>query len=152
MKILVVEGELDNVVALSVAFQLQWEDATVIPAADGDAGLKAFLDHDPAVVLLDVALPAHGAFDLLKAIRLVSDVPVILLASHGDETDEVRGLELGADDYVVNPFGHLSLLAHVKAVLRRADLPPPVSAQPDFVAGDLAVHFQNREVTLAGQP
>jgi two-component system KDP operon response regulator KdpE len=64
----------------------------------------------------------------------------------------VRGLELGADDYVTKPFGHLALLARIKAVLRRAQMPPPVQALPDFVAADLTINFQSHEVTLAGQP
>ena len=75
-----------------------------------------------------------------------------MLTARGEETDQVRGLELGADDYVVKPFGHLALLARIKAVLRRAELPPPVNAQPDFVAGDLAIHFQSHQVTLRGEP
>ena len=64
----------------------------------------------------------------------------------------MRGLELGADDYVVKPFSHLALLARIKAVLRRAELPPPARALPDFVAGELAVNFQNHQVTLGGEP
>jgi two-component system KDP operon response regulator KdpE len=80
----------------------------------------------------------------------VSDVPVLLLTARGEEHDQVRGLELGADDYVVKPFGHLALLARIKAVLRRAALPPPVNARPDLVAGDLAINFQSHQVTLRG--
>ena len=151
MKILIVDDDQHILDALTVGFQLQWEDATVIGAGDGDGGLRAFYDHDPDVVLLDVAMPGRSGFDVLREIRRVSDVPVIMLTARGEETDQVRGLELGADDYVVKPFGHLALLARIKAVLRRADLPPPVQAQPDFAAGGLAVHFQNHEVTLEGK-
>jgi two-component system KDP operon response regulator KdpE len=66
--------------------------------------------------------------------------------------DQVKGLELGADGYVSKPFSHLALLAHVKAVLRRAQLPPPAAALPDFQAGTLAINFQNHQVTLRGEP
>ena len=64
----------------------------------------------------------------------------------------MRGLELGADDYVVKPFSHLALLARIRAVLRRAELPPPAQAQPDFVAGDLTINFEGQRVTVAGEP
>jgi two-component system KDP operon response regulator KdpE len=64
----------------------------------------------------------------------------------------VRGLELGADDYVVKPFGHLALLARIKAVLRRAEMPPPARALPDFEAGELAINFQAQRVTVGGEP
>jgi two-component system KDP operon response regulator KdpE len=152
MKILIVDDDRHILDALTVGFQLQWQDATVIPASTGEAGLQAFLEHDPDVVLLDVSMPGMSGFDVLRQIRRVSDVPVLMLTARGEETDQVRGLELGADDYVVKPFGHLALLARIRAVLRRAELPPPVEAQPDFVAGDLTVHYQTHEVTLRGQP
>jgi two-component system, OmpR family, response regulator len=64
---------------------------------------------------------------------------------------KVRGLELGADDYIRQPFSHLALMARIKAAVCRAELPPPVQALPDFQAGQLAIHFQNQEVTVGGQ-
>jgi two-component system KDP operon response regulator KdpE len=75
-----------------------------------------------------------------------------MLTARTEDVDQVRGLELGADDYVAKPFSHLALMARIKAVLRRAELPPPVASLPDFTAGELAIHFQNQQVTLAGQP
>ena len=86
-------------------------------------------------MLLDVTMPRMNGFEVLKAIRRVSDVPVIMLTARGEDVDQVRGLELGADDYVAKPFSHLALMARIKAVLRRAELPPPVQALPDFQAG-----------------
>ncbi len=151
MKILVVDDDPHILDAVTVGFQLQWQDAEVVPAADGEAGLRAFYEHDPDVVVLDVALPGKNGFEVLQEIRRVSDVPVIMLTARGEEMDQVRGLELGADDYVVKPFSHLALLARIKAVLRRAELPPPVRALPDFMAGDLAINFQNHQVTLKGE-
>src|SRR5919202_935478 len=87
----------------------------------------------------------------LNSSRQVSDVPVIMLTARGDDVDQVRGLELGADDYVSKPFSHLALMARIKAAIRRAELPPPVQALPDFQAGDLAIHFQNQQVTVGGE-
>ena len=151
MKILVVDDDHQMLDALTLGFQLQWQGATVLPASDGERALQAFFEHLPDVVILDVALPGKSGFEVLREIRQVSDVPVIMLTARGQEMDQVRGLELGADDYVVKPFSHLALLARVRAVLRRAEMPPPVRTAPDFVAGDLAINFESRQVTLRGE-
>jgi DNA-binding response OmpR family regulator len=150
MKILVVDDDQPILDALTVGFQLQWQEATVLVARDGEAGLRAFYEHSPDVVVLDVAMPGKSGFEVLQEIRRTSDVPVLMLTARGEELDQVRGLELGADDYVVKPVRHLVLLARIRAVLRRAELPPPLQAVPDFVAGDLAINFQNHLVTLRG--
>lgn len=152
MKILVVDDDPQILDAVTIGFQLQWQDATVIPATDGQTGLQRFYEHDPDVVVLDVTMPNKNGFEVLAEIRRISDVPVIMLTARSEEIDQVRGLEAGADDYVVKPFSHLALLARVKAVLRRAELPPPVRALPDFIAGDLAINFQNHQVTRKGEP
>jgi len=151
MKILIVDDEPRLVEVLTVSFQFQWQDATVLAASDGEEGLELLYEHDPDVVVLDVGLPGMSGLDVLRELRRTSDVPVIILSAAGDETDQVRGLELGADGYLVKPFSSLALMAHIKAVLRRAELAPPTDALPDFVAGDLAVHFQTHQVTLRGQ-
>jgi DNA-binding response OmpR family regulator len=152
MKILVVDDDPVILEALTVGFQLQWQEATVIAAADGEAGRAAFYEHAPNVVVLDIALPGLNGFEVLREIRHVSDVPVIMLTARGEETDQVRGLELGADDYVVKPFSHLALVARIRAVLRRAELPPPLEALPDFTAGELAITFAGQQVTVRGEP
>ena len=151
MKILVVDDDPQILDAVTIGLQLQWRDSTVLAAADGEAGLRRFRDEAPDVVVLDVALPGLDGFAVLQEIRRVSDVPVLMLTARGEELDQVRGLELGADDYVVKPFSHLALLARIRAVLRRAELPPPARALPDFAAGDLAISFAAQRVTLRGQ-
>jgi two-component system KDP operon response regulator KdpE len=152
MKILVVDDDQLILEAVTVGLQLQWQDSTVIAATDGEAGVEAFFEHTPDVVVLDVAMPKKNGFEVLQEIRRVSDVPIIMLTARGEDIDQVRGLELGADDYVVKPFSHLALLARIKAVLRRAEMPPPARALPDFEAGDLSINFDNHQVTRQGQP
>jgi DNA-binding response OmpR family regulator len=152
MKILVVDDDKLILDALTLGFQLQWQDATVLVAGDGEAGLRAFYEHSPDVVVLDVAMPGKSGFEVLQEIRRTSDVPVLMLTARGEEMDQVRGLELGADDYVVKPVRHLVLLARIRAVLRRAELPPPMTSLPDFIAGDLTINFQSHQVTLKGAP
>lgn len=152
MKVLVVDDDERVRDALEIGIGLQWQDAQVISASDGETGLDLFFNQEPDIVLLDVTMPRMNGFEVLKAIRQVSDIPVIMLTGRGDDVDQVRGLELGADDYVSKPFSHLPLMARIKAALRRAEMPPPVNALPDFEAGELAIQFQNHQVTVAGKP
>ena len=152
MKILVVDDDPVIRDALTVGLQFRWQDAAVIGADDGEAGLDAFFEHAPDVVVLDVAMPAKNGFEVLTEIRRVSDTPVIMLTARGEEQDQVRGLMLGADDYVVKPFSQLALAARIQAVLRRAELMPPVGALPDFRAGELAINFDAQRVTVGDEP
>ncbi|MCL4541889.1 MAG: response regulator transcription factor [Chloroflexi bacterium] len=138
--------------AVTVSLELHWQDSQILAARDGEEGLRLFFEEDPDVVLLDVSMPGKNGFDVLKEIRQVSDVPVLMITARGEETAQVRGLELGADDYLVKPFSHLALLARIKAVLRRTEMPPPVRSLPDFAAGKLTISFQNQAVMLNGQP
>jgi two-component system KDP operon response regulator KdpE len=151
MKVLVIDDDPHLRDALEVGIQLQWQDAQVICAENGEAGIECFFSEEPDIVLIDVTMPRMNGYEVLQAIRRVSDVPVIMLTGRTDDVDQVRGLESGADDYVTKPFSHLALMARMRAVLRGAELPPPVQALPDFEAGDLAIHFQNQELTLAGE-
>jgi two-component system KDP operon response regulator KdpE len=75
-----------------------------------------------------------------------------MLTARGDEMSKVKGLEMGADDYLVKPFSHLELFARIKAILRRSELPAPISAAPSFVSGDVTMNFDSRELTVRGQP
>ncbi len=152
MKILIVDDDKNIVEAITIAFQLQWQEIEILTASDGEKGLNMFFDNTPDVVLLDVMMPHKDGFSVLKEIRQVSDVPILMLTARGEELDKVKGLELGADDYLTKPFSHLELFARIRAVLRRAEMPPPVSAMPSFVSGDLSINFENREVMRGDKP
>jgi len=116
MKILLVDDDAHLRDVVLIGFRLLGPESQVIPAADGPTALRAFAEHQPDVILLDVALPGQDGFSVLREIRRDSAVPVIMLTAHGEELDQERGLELGADEYVVKPFSLLALLARVKAV------------------------------------
>ncbi len=151
MKILIVDDDRSIVEAITIGLELQWQDAQVITAGDGEKGLDLFFKQSPDLTLLDVNMPRMSGWEMLKRLRELSDAPVIMLTARGEETDKVKGLELGADDYLTKPFGHLELFARIKAVLRRTDLSQPISASPSFVSGDLTINFQSHEVAVAGK-
>ena len=110
MKILIVDDDHDLLEALGIGLQLQWQGIDVLTATDGEAALTRFFDETPDVVLLDVGLPHLDGFEVLRRIRQVADTPVLMLTARGEELDKVRGLEIGADDYVTKPFSPLELL------------------------------------------
>jgi two-component system KDP operon response regulator KdpE len=150
MKILVVDDEPDVVESVRLGFTLQWRDVDLLEAGEGQRALDIVEQDHPDIVLLDVGLPGIDGYEVLRQIRAFSDVPVVMLTARDDAMDKVKGLELGADDYVTKPFNHLELMARVKAVLRRLEMPPPTSRAPSFQAGDLEVDFARREVRLRG--
>jgi DNA-binding response OmpR family regulator len=152
MKILVIDDDKNIVEAIQIGFLLQWQEVEVLSAPDGEKGLAMFYEHNPDLILLDIMMPVKNGYTVLKEIRQTNDVPIIMLSARGDELDKVKGLELGADDYLTKPFSHLELFARIKAVLRRVLMPPPANVAPSFVSGNLAINFDSREVTKNGQP
>jgi DNA-binding response OmpR family regulator len=151
MKILIVDDDRGIVEAVTIGLELQWGDVQVLSAPDGEQGLDVFGREAPDLTLLDINMPRMNGWEMLRQLREFSDAPVILLTARGEELDKVKGLELGADDYLTKPFGHLELFARIKAVLRRIEGTTPASALPSFVSGELAINFDSREVTLGGQ-
>ncbi len=151
MKVLVVDDAAEVIEAVTISFTLQWRETEVIGADNGEAALDLVEQEHPDVVLLDIAMPGMNGFEVLREIRAFSDVPVIMLTAKDDVLDKVKGLELGADDYVTKPFDHLELLARVKALLRRLDMPQPTSRAPSFHSGDLTIDFAAQEVRLRGE-
>lgn len=151
MKILIVDDDRSIVEAVTIGLELQWSDIQVLSASDGEQGLDAFGREAPDLTLLDINMPRMNGWEMLRRLREFSDAPVILLTARGEELDKVKGLELGADDYLTKPFSHLELFARIKAVMRRSEGMAPVSARPSFVSGILAINFDSREVTLNGQ-
>jgi two-component system response regulator RegX3 len=142
-RILVVEDEQS--IAEPLAAALQREGFAPVVAATVADGLEGFRSHRPALVLVDLMLPDGDGRDLLRQIRAESRTPVVMLTARGQETDKVVGLELGADDYVVKPFGSAELLARIRAVLRRSAAPGG-DAPALLQVGDLAMNLHTHSV------
>jgi two-component system KDP operon response regulator KdpE len=151
MRVLIVDDEPDVIKVISMSFRMQQPAWEIISAEDGSEALNLLEQEHPDVVLLDIGLPDMSGLDVLKSMRVFSDVPVIMLTVRDDELSKVQGLELGADDYVIKPFSHLELLARVRAVLRRAQSLPLAQEHP-FTSGDIHVDFVRRELSVRGQP
>jgi two-component system KDP operon response regulator KdpE len=134
MKVLIIEDDPQIVEAIALAFQIRWPDAGVVTTPMGEKGIDMVETQKPDVVVLDVGLPDISGFEVLKRIRLFSSVPILILTVMADETDKVKGLEWGADDYVTKPFKQLELLARIKALMRRVT---PRNEDQPIVCGSL---------------
>jgi DNA-binding response OmpR family regulator len=143
MRVLIVEDE--GPIAEPLAEGLRREGFEVEWAATGGAALEA---GEPDVVLLDLRLPDMDGLDVCRTIRARSDVPIIIVTARGDEPDRVVGLELGADDYVVKPFGLRELIARIRAVTRRGRT---AAADGSVQVGELEVDSRARRVRLGGR-
>ncbi len=148
-KILVIDDEPDLTRAVKLTITVQEPAWSVLEAHDGAAGLELVERESPDLVLLDLAMPGMHGFDVLRQLRLFSNVPVIILSVKDEELDIVRGLELGADDYIVKPFGYLELPARIRSLLRRAE-GSAGPLEPAFRCGDLQIDFNRRRV-MVGQ-
>jgi DNA-binding response OmpR family regulator len=126
---------------------LRTEGYEVVTAQDGLQALEVFSSNPIDLVLLDVMMPRLDGFATCQRIREFSNVPIVILTAKGDEQDRVRGLDLGADDYLVKPFSATELLARVRAVLRRVQVPTETTGQARFFTHEgLKIDFARAEV------
>jgi two-component system, OmpR family, alkaline phosphatase synthesis response regulator PhoP len=123
---------------------------TVAVAADGASGLEIARQKRPDLVVLDLGLPRLDGLEVARALRRESDVPIIMLTARVDETDRLRGFEVGADDYITKPFSPRELVARVSSVLRRARYDPERTSR--FEVGDLTIDAARMRVERAGKP
>jgi len=142
-KILVIDDEEPTVQL--IAMLLERRGFEVIKAYRAEEGLRKAYRHQPDLVLLDIMMPDMDGWDVCKRLREMSDVPIIFLTARGDVKDVVKGLEMGADDYVVKPYDNDELVARVRAHLRRSPR-PNMSEELMFNNGDFRINFMNREV------
>jgi DNA-binding response OmpR family regulator len=145
VKILVVDDDLE--LAGLIGYALRQAGYLVVDAADGSAALVAFAREAPSLVILDVNLPRLSGLEVCRQIRAEgSSVPIMMLTVRNAEEDQVQALDLGADDYLTKPFSPRTLLARVRALLRRGGVEKPAP----LAAGDLTLDLEMGAVTVAG--
>ncbi len=148
--ILLVEDE--STLAMAVRMALQREGYRVHWAADGRGALAIVRAQDVDLVLLDIMLPGVSGLEICRAIRQVSTLPIIMITAKDSEADKVRGLELGADDYLAKPFGMRELVARVRALLRRAGPAAASATERPIAVGPLQILPRQRQVLRRGEP
>lgn len=146
-KIMIVDDDANIAELISLYVEKEGYETKI--ASDGEEAIRMFSDFAPNLVLLDIMLPEIDGYDVCKAIRKVSSIPIIMLTAKGETFDKVLGLELGADDYIVKPFEPKELVARVKAVLRRVD--PKDDNSKKVVVPNLTISLSNYTVVYRGE-
>ena len=146
-RILVVDDELSIIKFLRANLEAKGYD--VFTAMDGAEALQNFEMELADLVILDIMMPKMDGFEVCRRLREWSQVPIIMLSARGDDSDKVKCLDLGADDYVTKPFSARELIARVRAVLRRTEASATMPTMSSFTCGDLKIDFVQRLVTVA---
>ena len=153
MKVLLIEDSTEIIDIMSVTLKLRWPEVTLVSSFLGKEGIELVKKELPDIIVLDLGLPDIDGFQVLRSIREFSDVPVVILTVRGEEMDKIRGLELGADDYVIKPFSPGELLARLRALLRRSQMPKTSAGVDDklstlSIKGKLRIDFASQEVSV----
>jgi DNA-binding response OmpR family regulator len=149
-RILVIDDNPDLLWVVEHAFSRA--GGQVYTAANGLEGVRQFVAHRPHLVILDLMMPHMDGWEVCRRIRLLSDVPIIILTVLEREDNIIRGLDCGADDYVTKPFSLDVLLARARATMRRAELVPTIDTPLVYSDGYLTIDLDKRQVLVRGQP
>ena len=133
-----------------IAMNLELEGFRVVRAANGSEALEKASREHPDLVLLDIMMPEMDGFETLQGLRETSSVPVIFLTAKSEEVDRIKGLDLGADDYITKPFSPRELVSRIRAVLRRTE-PAAMTSSEIVVDNELRINFDQRKVIVRGQ-
>ncbi len=149
VRILVAEDEPRYIWAIQT--NLEARGYEVLTAPDGQKAVELASNELPNLILLDIKMPGLNGYEACQQIRRFSTVPIIMITAMAEEGDKVRGLDLGADDYITKPFSVPELLARVRAALRRGEIADSTPSEASFEAGDLRVVFDQRRVFVRNQ-
>jgi len=144
MKVLIADDDRD--LLSLIAFTLTQASYLVVKAGDGPAAIRSFGEESPDIAVLDINMPGASGFQVCEAIRAKSRIPIMMLTVRGEEEDLIRALELGADDYLTKPFSPRTLLARIKALLRRAG----IESSSPVAAGRIALDVLEHTVRISG--
>jgi DNA-binding response OmpR family regulator len=150
LKVLVAEDARDIAEAITFTLRMVWPDSQVSVACDGVEALESFHKEPVDLVVLDVAMPPPDGLEVCRRIRKTSSVPILMLTARDATFDKVRGLEAGADDYLVKPFDHMELVARLRALIRRVS-GGVVTSDRAVTVGDLCLNLSTHEVRLRGE-
>jgi DNA-binding response OmpR family regulator len=134
-----------------IAMNLELEGFRVVRAANGYEALEKAAKEMPDLVVLDIMMPDIDGFETLEKLREISAIPVIFLSAKGEEVDRIRGLDLGADDYITKPFGPKELVSRIRAVLRRTEPATAAAGSEIAVDDELRINFDQRKVIVRGK-
>ena len=148
MNALIIEDDANVVEAISLCLQLRWPEVNISVTAEGTSGIEMIQSRSFDIMILDINLPDIDGFDVIKRIRSFSNVPIIILTVHESEDDQARGLEMGADDYVVKPFRPRDLSARVNSVLRRSRVSGATARQLSIIRGKMTLDLTTNNVQL----
>lgn len=148
LTVVLIEDDAEIVEAVTLTFKIRWAQSTFLSSPSGEEGISLVEKNNPDLVILDLGLPDTNGFNVLKEIRQFSHVPVIILTARGEEADIVRGLELGADEYIIKPFRQMELLARVKAILRRHETS---NDELPLTVGNMSIGPSVRDLNLNGR-
>ncbi|HMN30159.1 MAG TPA: response regulator transcription factor [Caldilineaceae bacterium] len=149
-KILVVDDDINLLQTMKFTFARA--GATVLTAMDGREGLHRFYEERPDLVILDVRMPDIDGWETCRQIRLLSNAPIIMLTTLHHDEEIIRGLDIGADDFVTKPFSRDVLLARARALLRRSEAPAEGGQEAIYNDGYLTINLARRRVQVAGEP
>ena len=141
MKTLIIEDDANVAEAVTLCLQLRWPEVDISVAVEGAEGIGMSKLGPFDITILDINLPDIDGFEVLKKVRSFSNAPVLILTVRGNEDDQARGLEMGADDYVIKPFRPRDLIARVNAVLRRSRISMDVTEFPSLTCGNFTLNL-----------
>jgi DNA-binding response OmpR family regulator len=151
MKALIIDNSSDTIELVSLCFKLRWPNVDIAVSNTGKHGVELVELERPDIVILDIDLPDIDGFEVMRRIRLFSEVAAIILTERSKELDVLKGFELGADDYITKPFSQVGLLARVKAVLRRSRAFGMEESMEPFSQGGLNIDYATRQIAVKGK-
>ena len=148
MKALIIEDNADVVEAISLCLQIRWPEVDISASALGLNGVEMVRSLSFDIIILDLNLPDIDGLEVLRQIRAFSNIPIVIVTVRGEEDDQAKGLEIGADDYIVKPFRPRDLVARVNAVLRRSRVSEVAGESQSIVRGKLTLRLADSEAQL----
>lgn len=151
MKILIVDDEPDICEIITIAFNLRWPELVIRTAGTGAKALELAETESPDAIILDIVLPDADGFELCTQLKAKTSAAILILTVKGAEEDKVKGLTLGADDYITKPFDHYELLARLKAVIRRRSSRGSVDTDSNYERQGLFIDFDKKHIRVNGE-